>query len=110
MSKEEYYSKIKKLIYRKFDELEVVERNDGNTLYLRYKNKGYAEILIKKISGEVYYNYEFRIKFFKIIHLEMVDFEFLLKRWVEDTFQMKVRHSKSLYVIYPDGLLMIPTK
>ena len=93
MSKEEYYSKIKKIVYRKFDELEVVERNKRNDLYLRYKNKGYAEILIKKISGEVYYDYEFKDKFFKIINLEKVDFEILLGRWVEDTFQMKVNHT-----------------
>ncbi len=38
MSKEEYYSKIKKIVYRKFDELEVVERNDGDDIYLHYKN------------------------------------------------------------------------
>jgi len=44
MSKEEYYSKIKKIIYRKFDELEVVKRNRGNNLYLRYKNEEYAQI------------------------------------------------------------------
>ena len=93
MSKEKYYNKIKRFVYRKFEDLEVAERNDGNDLYLHYKNKQYGEILIKKISGEVYYDYEFKDKFFKIINLEKVDFEILLGRWVEDTFQMKVNHT-----------------
>ena len=93
MSKEQYYNKIKKFVYRRFDELEVVERNDGNTLYLRYKNNGHAEILIKKKSGEVYYNYEFRDKICKLIRLKKVDFETLLKSWAEDTFQIKVSNT-----------------
>ena len=109
MSKEEYYSKIKRFVYKRFNELEVVERDNGNFLYLRYKNKGYAEILIKKISGEVYYDYEFKDKFFKIINLEKVDFEILLGRWVEDTFQMKVNHTGRLPYI-ADIRLKIPLK
>ena len=109
MSKEQYYNKIKKFVYRRFDELEVVERNDGNTLYLRYKNNGHAEILIKKISGDVYYHYEFKDKFFKIIKLEKVDFEILLGRWVEDTFQMKVINT--IRVMNPSAwVLKIPLK
>ena len=98
MSKEEYYSKIKRFVYKRFNELEVFESTDGKKILLHYKNKGYAEILIKKISGEVYYNYEFKDKFFKIIKLEKVDFEILLGRWVEDTFQMKVSHTQIDYV------------
>ena len=90
MSKEEYYSKIKRFVYRKFDELEVTERNKRNDLYLHYKNNEYAEILIKKKSGEVYYNYEFRDKICKLIRLKKVDFEILLSKWVEDTFQIKM--------------------
>jgi len=109
MSKEKYYNKIKRFVYRKFEDLEVAERNDGNDLYLHYKNKQYGEILIKKISGEVYYNYEFNDKFFKIINLEKVDFEILLGRWVEDTFQMKVNHTGRLPYI-ADIRLKIPLK
>ena len=90
MNKEQYYNKIKKFVSRRFDELEVTERNKRNDLYLHYKNNEYAEILIKKKSGEVYYNHEFKYKFFKTIRLEKVDFEILLGKWVEDTFKMKV--------------------
>ena len=93
MSKEEYYSKIKRFVYRKFDELEVAKRNDGDDIYLHYKNNRYAEILIKKKSGEVYYYYEFSEKICKVIRLKKVDFEILLSKWVEDTFQIKVNHT-----------------
>jgi len=91
MSKEQYYNKIKVFIYRHFNELKVAKRNDGDDIYLHYKNNRYAEILIKKKSGEVYYNYEFRDKICKLIRLKKVDFEILLSKWVEDTFQMKVK-------------------
>ena len=90
MSKEEYYSKIKRFVYRKFDELEVTERNDYDTLVLH--NEDYYEILIEKKSGFVYYSYRLSNKIYKTIPLEETDFELLLKRWVEDTFQVKVKH------------------
>jgi len=37
MSKEKYYNKIKRFIYKRFNELELIERNNGEYLYLRYK-------------------------------------------------------------------------
>ena len=92
MSKEEYYSKIKRFIYKRFNELEVFESTDGKKILLHYKNNDYANILIKKKSGEVYYNYEFRDKICKLIRLKNVDFEILLKGWIENTFQMQVNH------------------
>ena len=90
MSKEEYYSKIKRFVYRKFDELEVTERNDYDTLVLH--NEDYYEILIEKKSGFVYYSYRLSNKIYKTIRLEETDFEILLKSWVEETFQVKVKH------------------
>ena len=89
MSKEEYYSKIKKIIYRKFDELEVVKRNRGNNLYLRYKNEEYAQIRINKKSVFVYYSYTLSDKICKIFQLEKRDFEIILRAWIEDTFKIK---------------------
>jgi len=94
MSKEQYYNKIKIFIYRKFEELEVVERDKGNVLYIRYNNEIYAQILIEKKSGKVYYSYRLSKKMYKIIPLETTDFEILLKRWVEDTFKIKVINIK----------------
>jgi hypothetical protein len=90
MSKEEYYSKIKRFVYKRFNELEVIDRNNGNFLYLGYKNKGYAEIVIDKNSGLVYYYTGFKDKINKMVPLKMRDFEILLDRWVEDTFKIKV--------------------
>ena len=92
MKKEEYYNKIKIFIYRKFEELEVVKRNNRNELYLRYKNGDSAQIMINKNSGWVYYFRRFRYKIDNMIRLEQDDFEILLSRWVEDTFQIKVNH------------------
>ena len=91
MSKEEYYSKIKRYIYRKFKELEVVERDNGNVLYIRYNNEIYAQILIEKKSGKVYYSYRLSKKMYKIIPLETTDFELFLSKWIENTFQVKVK-------------------
>ena len=90
MSKEEYYNKIKRFIYKRFNELEVVERNDGNTLYLRYDNEEYAQIRINKKLGWISYSDRFRDKICKLIRLNQVDFEILLKSWAEETFQIKV--------------------
>jgi hypothetical protein len=90
MSKEEYYSKIKRFVYRKFNELEVVERNLGDALFLRYNNEPYAQIRINIKSGNVYYYRNFRNKFIKVIHMENSDFEILLGKWIEETFQIKV--------------------
>ena len=94
MSKEEYYSKIKKWVYRKFEELELVERDNGNFLYLRHKNDEFVQIMIDKKSSLVYYYTKFRDKINKIVRLEQTDFEILLKRWVEDTFKIKVINIK----------------
>ena len=96
MSKEEYYSKIKRFVYRRFDELEVVERNDGNTLYFHYDNEQYAQIRINKKLGWVFYSNRFRGKINKIFRLEQIDFEILLKSWVEDTFKIKVLNTHSV--------------
>jgi hypothetical protein len=97
MRKEKYYNIIKKYIYRKFDVLEVVKRNDGNTLYLRYKNNEYAEIIINKKFGEVYYYSEYKKKICYMIGINQVDFEILLKSWVEETFQMKVSYTSGSF-------------
>ena len=109
MSKEEYYSKIKRFVYKRFNELKVAKRNDGDDIYLHYKNKRYAEILIKKISGEVYYDYEFKDKICKLIRLKKADFEIILKRWVEDAFQMKVSHNYFPALLWRESL-KIPFK
>ena len=109
MSKELYYNKIKVFIYRKFEELEVVERNNGNYLYLRYKNNKYAEIAIKKTSCNVYYNHKFRDKICMTISLEKTDFEILLGKWIDDTFQMKVNNIWQEAVLQRTGL-KIPFK
>lgn len=92
MCKYKFYNAIKKTMYRKFNELDVVERNDGDDLYLHYKDEEYAQILIEKKSGHIYYFYGLSAKFFKIIRIGMTDFEVLLSTWVEDTFQTKVNH------------------
>ena len=100
MSKEEYYSKIKRFVYKRFNELEVIERSNVNYLYLRYNNNKYAEIAINKKTNNVYYDHKFRGKICKTISLENTDFEILLCKWVEDTFQMKVNAiSKLIYTV-----------
>ena len=96
MNKEKFYTGIKNTLYRKFNKLDVVERNDCDTLYLGYKNDEYAEIVIDKKSGEVYYYYDeydgFASKIYDIIRLGLPDFEVILGRWIEDTFKIKVEH------------------
>ena len=91
MSKEEYYIKIKRFVYRKLDEMEVFKVNNGVDLSLRYKNSEFGQIYIDNESNWVVYKKKFGEKFTKIIGLEKRDFEILLKSWVEETFQMKVR-------------------
>ena len=98
MSKEKYYNKIKRFVYRKFDELEVFESDNGNNIYLRYKNEEDAKVRIEKNSGIVYYNYKFREKTLKLIPFEYTDFQIFLSRWVENTFQMKVKHTLMKYL------------
>jgi hypothetical protein len=110
MSKEEYYSKIKRFVYKRFNELEVFESTDGKVLYFIYKNNEYAQIRINKKLGEVYYHYEFKDKICKLIRLKQVDFEILLSIWVEDTFQIKVNHTPWLVQLSVEPLLKIPTK
>ena len=90
MSKEKYYNKIKRYIYRKFEELEVFESSDGNEIYLYYKGEKYAEIRAKRNVGELIYYYGFSTKIIKPIPIENRDFEILLRVFIEDTFQMKV--------------------
>jgi hypothetical protein len=109
MSKEEYYNKIKRFVYKRFNELEVFESTDGKKILLHYKNNDYANILIKKEFGNVYYHYEFKDKFCKLIRLKKVDFEILLGRWVEDTFQMEVS-CPTVIAGYLIDWLKIPTK
>jgi hypothetical protein len=104
MSKEQYYNKIKKFVYRKFEELELVERNNGNFLYLCYKNNEEAQIRINKKSGLVLYTKRFGDKINMIFRLEQIDFEILLSIWVEDTFKMKVISTERLSLI--DGIVV----
>ncbi len=107
MSKEEYYSKIKKIVYRKFDELEVIHSSHNNDLYIRYKNDKYAQIVIGKTTGFIFYYYEFKDKICNIIQLETRDFKILLERWVQDTFQIKVE--LTVKIDYMSGLLVEDT-
>lgn len=109
MNKENYYNKIKKYIYRKFEELEVAERNDGNDLYLHYKNKQYCEIRLKKKLGELNYYYAFREKVIKLIPMEKRDFEIILSGWVEDTFKIKLKLIQKCNVLL-SSTLHIPLK
>ena len=90
MNKEEYYNTIKRFVYRKFNELEVIENNKRNRVYLRYKNGDSAQIMIDKNSGLLFYYKGFGDKINKIFRLEQIDFEIILKKWVEDTFKIKV--------------------
>jgi hypothetical protein len=90
MDKEEYYNKIKRFIYKRFNELEVIEHNNGNLIYLHYKNEGHVEVIIQKEFGSVLNYYKFRQKICKMVDLKVVDFEILLNRWVEDTLKIKV--------------------
>ncbi len=92
MDKQKFYAGIKNIIYRKFNELEEIERDKGNYVYLRYKNEEFTQILIEKKSGNVHYSYRVADKIYKMIRLERADFEVLLSTWVEDTFQIKVNH------------------
>ena len=94
MSKEEYYNKIKNWVYGKLNELHVYENVKENCIYLHYENDERAQIKIVKDGGIVYYNYEFSEKIKKYIKLEHADFIILLKRWIEDTFQVKVYYAK----------------
>ena len=110
MSKEEYYSKIKRFVYKRFNELEVIDRDNGNILYLRYKNEEYAQIKIDKNSGRVFYYKGFRDKINKIFRLEEIDFNILLKKWVEDTFQIKAINTSTTRIGYQADLLKIPLK
>lgn len=99
MTKEEYYNRIKKWVYGKFDKLEVIQYQNGNNIELQYKNGGYTQIRISKKFGYIYYYYEFSDKICKFIRFDNRDFEILLSRWVEKTFQMKVEGIK--IVLYP---------
>ena len=90
MSKEEYYDRIKKWLYIKFDELKVIESLNGNNLFFKYKNQKYCDIRIQKNSGIVFYYYMFSEKFFNRIRLKEADFEIILSKWIEDRFQIKV--------------------
>lgn len=107
MSKEKYYDKIKRLVYRKFNELEVIDSSHGNDLYIRYKNDDYAQVLIAKTNGYVFYYYEFKDKICNMIQLEERDFKILLERWVQDTFQIKVE--LTVKIDYMSGLLVEDT-
>ena len=109
MDKEEYYNIVKRFVYRKFNELEVSTRNDVDVIYLHYTNMEYAKARIRINSGEVYYVNKFRNKIIKPINLEKGDFDILLSRWIEDTFQIKVNDTISAVSAFPEGLKM-PTK
>lgn len=97
MNKDKFYVVIKNTIHRKFNELEVVERNETHDLYLHYNNKEYAEIKVEKKSGKIFYHYKFRDKLIKLIPMEHEDFEILLMRWIEDNFQIKVNNARQSY-------------
>lgn len=90
MDNEKLYDVIKNTLYGKFNELEEIEHNDDNYVYLRYKNDDYSQILIDKKMGEVYYYSGFRNNILKLIPMEKLEFETLLSRWIKDTFQIKV--------------------
>lgn len=92
MRKEQYYNSIKRFVYRKFDELKVFQSNDGNVLYLHYKNDDDVQIRIYKNTRTVNCYFGFKIKIAKVISLNDADFEILLSRWIEDKFQIKVRN------------------
>lgn len=93
MNKEKFYTGIKNTMYRKFNELEVVKSNDGNYIYLKYKNDGYAQVVIYKELGLVNYYCGFIGKFFKLFPMTRPDFEVLLSRWVKDTFKIKMKNA-----------------
>ena len=92
MNKEKFYTGIKNTMYRKFNELNVVISNDGNYIYLKYKNDGYAQVVIYKELGYVYCYSGIIEKFFKLFPMTRADFEVLLSRWVKDTFKVKIKN------------------
>lgn len=89
MDRETFYIAIKKTIYRKFNELEVVERNDGDVLHFRYKDEEYPQIRVEKKPHELYYYEKFRNKITKLIPMSDREFEIILNKWAEDKFKMK---------------------
>lgn len=93
MNKEKFYSGIKKTMYRKFNELDVVVSNDGNYIYLRYKNDEHAQVVIYREFGLVNYYCGFIEKFFKLFPMKRLDFEVLLSRWIKDTFKIKMKNA-----------------
>lgn len=90
MCKKKFYAGIKRTIYRRFEKLEIVEQDNGNDIYLMYKNDGNIQVLIKKNYGNIYYYYGYKIKILRLIPMGQLEFELLLSRWVEERFEMKV--------------------
>ena len=93
--KEEYYNKIKRVIYKRFDALDVEDLE--HTLYLRKKGTKFTEITIYKNLGSVYYSFGLYNKIFIYTNLYQDDFEILLKMWLDDKFKIKV--TKVIWII-----------
>lgn len=110
MNKEKLYGGIKNILYRRFEKLKVVERDNGTVIYLRYNQGKHAEIVIKKRSCNVYYYYGFKSKLNKILPIEDTDFEVLLTRWIEERFQMKVNDTFARMLSHEDRILKITIK
>ena len=105
MKNESYYNKIKRFFYKKFDRLEVIDIEYIVQIY--YKNEEYAEIIIKKDSGSVYYSYSFSNKTRKYFYLTTIDFENILKMWVEDKFKIKVNRVEGCWSFHTNSAFRI---
>jgi hypothetical protein len=89
MYKEKYHNSIKKWVYSKFDELHVISNCEEN-LYFGYKNDSFFVIRIYKATGNVYYTHRLRDLVSKKLALNIIDFEILLRRWIESKCEIKI--------------------
>ena len=95
MKNENYYNKIKRLIYKRFDALDVEDLGHKQCLFNKESRR--IEISIFKQPGEVYYRNKFSEKICKYFSVDRVDFEIFLKMWIKDKFKIKIKVNK----IYP---------
>ena len=90
MNNKQLYNGIKRWIYRKLNQLEVTERNDGKMLFLRQGS--YIQIIIIKDAGEVICMSPLYDKIHKLTPLKEIDVKIFVKMWVEETFNIEVKH------------------
>lgn len=90
MSKELLYLKTRRWFYMKFDKLIVTADVDNIMLSNKYYNSNIVRIYKYDDKILVYYHAGFREHLTKTIPLKKPDFEFSLKEWIEDNFDLKI--------------------